>query len=743
MAGNKIQLKRTSVVGRVPTTGDLDVGELAINLADKRLFTKDGSSNVIDVHGQSLNTTAAVQFANVTADNIIATTITGNLGWSYITSKPDLKIDITGDVTGNTTFTDLGNGSINVTLANTAVTPGTYGNSSTIPVITVDEKGRITSATTNTVAGVTGLTYTSANNTLVITTGAGLTYSANINTITAPTISNANLTGNTVIAAVIANGTFGTSGQLLATDGIGVYWKDAPATSLDAVLAVGNTTTKALTVGPLTVGTGNTSLGNTVIVGNFTVTGTTTYVNTNIFQVSDEVVTLNADHSGTPTADVGFEVNRGTSANVALVWNETTDKWTFTNDGSTYYDIPTQAGTNSFSTIAVAGQTNIVADSVSDTLTFANGVGIEITTDPLTDTITILNTGVGANAFGKIVIAGQANVVAEQAHDTLTLVAGSGVQLATDDTTDTITISAYTAAAANQVFISAIDTFTANGTATTFTLGNTATQYTAMVAVDGILQKYTDDYTFSNTTLSFTTAPLADEIIKVYHIAEPLTTTEDNINAVVAIDNFTANGTSNTYTLSANATSYTAFVIVDGQLQAYTTDYTLSGTTLSFVENVLNDSHIAVIHLSPSVDGYNIAYDTFTGNGSNTQFTTSRTGTSVNCVVTVDGLVQKYTDDYAFVGNVLTFTSAIASGEEVGVYFFLSNGGKKTNSIAFTGNGSNTQFTLPGSYDEENILVYVEGLYKHPGEDYYVSGTTLGFYSAPSNNAKIRIRQIR
>ena len=78
MAGNKIQLKRTSVPGRLPSNTDIDVGELAINLVDNRLFTKNGSNTIVDVHGQSLNTTSSVQFANVTATAITVNTISIN-----------------------------------------------------------------------------------------------------------------------------------------------------------------------------------------------------------------------------------------------------------------------------------------------------------------------------------------------------------------------------------------------------------------------------------------------------------------------------------------------------------------------------------------------------------------------------------------------------------------------------------------------------------------------------------------
>mgnify|MGYP000378991886 FL=1 len=103
MAGTKVQIKRSSVAGRVPSASDIEVGQLAINFTDNRFFTKDGSNTVIDVFGQSLNTTANVSFRDGAFANISATTLAGNLEWSYITTKPDLKIDITGDATGNNT----------------------------------------------------------------------------------------------------------------------------------------------------------------------------------------------------------------------------------------------------------------------------------------------------------------------------------------------------------------------------------------------------------------------------------------------------------------------------------------------------------------------------------------------------------------------------------------------------------------------------------------------------------------
>lgn len=61
------------------------------------------------------------------------------------------------------------------------------------------------------------------------------------------------------------------------------------------------------------------------------------------------------------------------------------------------------SSSNSFSTIAVSGQNNVVADSATDTLTFAAGSGISITTNATSDTVTIAATGSGGGGGGAVV----------------------------------------------------------------------------------------------------------------------------------------------------------------------------------------------------------------------------------------------------------------------------------------------------------------------------------------------------
>jgi hypothetical protein len=89
----------------------------------------------------------------------------------YLTSNQ--SISVTGDATGS------GTTSIGLTLANSGVTAGTYGSTTTIPAVTVDAKGRVTSASSNTIfAGgvtkvevVTTLPGSPNANTLYIVTG--------------------------------------------------------------------------------------------------------------------------------------------------------------------------------------------------------------------------------------------------------------------------------------------------------------------------------------------------------------------------------------------------------------------------------------------------------------------------------------------------------------------------------------------------------------------------------------------
>lgn len=129
--------------------------------------------------------------------------------------------------------------------------------------------------------------------------------------------------------------------------------------------------------------TGGTVSGQLNITGNLVVSGTTTYANIQHLLVSNNYITLNSElpsSSGPLALNSGFVINRGTSANTYLVWDEGFTAWGFTNDGTNYYKIASNtdvsnvaSGANGFATtVGTAGNTN-AATAFASALGYANG----------------------------------------------------------------------------------------------------------------------------------------------------------------------------------------------------------------------------------------------------------------------------------------------------------------------------------------------------------------------------------
>ncbi len=118
------------------------------------------------------------------------------------------------------------------------------------------------------------------------------------------------------------DGDLGTAGQVLSSTGTQVNWIDAPTAEVDTLATVtgrGATTSTACQFGQLDA------------------TGLLTAASLN---VKDVKVILNSDFSGSgPTEDAFVRVERGNSSDVDIKWNESSDKWQATNDGSNYFDI--------------------------------------------------------------------------------------------------------------------------------------------------------------------------------------------------------------------------------------------------------------------------------------------------------------------------------------------------------------------------------------------------------------------
>jgi hypothetical protein len=142
--------------------------------------------------------------------------------------------------------------------------------------------------------------------------------------------------------------------------------------------------------------------GNVYITGNLIVNGSTTTVNSNVVNVGDSIITLNSDEEGAPSQNAGIEVERGSSTNKTLIWNESADKWTVgsetfvaaTFEGNLTGDVTGNADTSTESTNVTVTANNTTDETTY--ITFVDGAtgtqGIEsdtgLTYNPSTNTLT-------------------------------------------------------------------------------------------------------------------------------------------------------------------------------------------------------------------------------------------------------------------------------------------------------------------------------------------------------------------
>ena len=285
----------------------------------------------------------------------------------------------TGLVTSDLLYDYITGGTVSVT----SITAGTgiSVNSSTGAVtITNTDLGSSQNIFKNfAVAGQNTVVADSNNDTLTIAAGSNVTITtdASTDTITiASTYTNTtyNLDGETVSggAAILLNGSDS------SVDGL-------------KILSTANEVEVTYNGNEIVVGLPN----DVVISGNLTVNGTTTTVNTETINLADNIITLNSNYTGsTPTENAGIEIERGTIANVSLVWNESTDRWTFTNDGTTFYNIP------------ISGDATVTSISISQ----GNGITVADTSVGTVKSFIVSANNASETAVGVIELATQAEV---------------------------------------------------------------------------------------------------------------------------------------------------------------------------------------------------------------------------------------------------------------------------------------------------------------------------------------------
>jgi len=252
---NKIILKRASTQGRVPVVADLDLGELAINTFDGRLFAKknDGSAAIIDL-------------------------------------KQNDPIRVLGDASGSyawdqSTYTSNVTVTLNTVNSTTGSFGGKTGGTLTIPIVTVNEKGLVTSVTTT--------TYSAAGD---------------LGTLASQDANSVSITGGTIDGTAI--------GQITRAAGNFTDVDTSGNVTISGKLYSNDITASNVTVD-----------GDTVITGNLTVQGMTTTVNSTTVSVGDLNIELAKDATTAAQANGAGITVVGPGVPATLTYTSSNDSW--------------------------------------------------------------------------------------------------------------------------------------------------------------------------------------------------------------------------------------------------------------------------------------------------------------------------------------------------------------------------------------------------------------------------------
>jgi len=281
----KILLKKSVTGGASPLTSDLDQGELAINLVDQKIYTKDNGNNIVEVSGAYVDSVAP------------ANPVEGDVWYDTVANQLKAYDGSAFQAAGYQTVSALED----VTL--TSIASGDH--------LTWNGSAFVNSNLESDVEGFFSVVDAGGD--------GSLTYANGVHTYTGPSAAEtrAHFTGGTGVSIVAGEVAIG---QAVATT------DNVEFNKVTTDLIEGGS---VITIDPAGLGD---NTGEVIIAGDLTVQGTTTSVNSNEVNIGDAIILLNADETGAASAPAGIEIERGTDSNVSFIWNETADKWDLNNE---------------------------------------------------------------------------------------------------------------------------------------------------------------------------------------------------------------------------------------------------------------------------------------------------------------------------------------------------------------------------------------------------------------------------
>ena len=399
-----LRIKRSELSGNPATLG---AGELAYSALPNngsnggdRLYIGTGTEsagnavNHVVIGGKYFTDTIDAAASIKTADTLVKRNnlgqayldvignITGNIQGNADTASKwfaPITISLTGDATAQFTAVD-GSAPVTtaITLANSGVVANTYGSATAIPVVTVNAKGLVTSmstaniATTLSVAGTVGTDNVSLlNDTLNIVGGTGVkTTVTGSGTNTTVTIA---LDGAGALEAL----TLGT----LSVNSIAI----TQATGIPFTVAGKVEFAKDLNVG-----------GNVIVVGDLTVQGTTTTVNSTTVAIGDKNIELAKDSTTAIGSDGAGLTIVGPTIPATITYSALDNRWNMNKPltvSTVYAALEGNAATAT--KWATAHNLSFISGDANGSLASVDGSG------DVTGTLTLATTGVTIGSYGN------------------------------------------------------------------------------------------------------------------------------------------------------------------------------------------------------------------------------------------------------------------------------------------------------------------------------------------------------